>query len=241
MTYTAFGPAGPRIALALSRDGVSWERLGLMRFERPGLANGDDKDSAFFPEPIISPSGVRSLAFYHRPMLHLSAVDGLAAIPVIERLPYEDRESIRIGYVPLDPVLRNVKNLLKVSESVIALSPNAEWGSMKIGAGTPPVRIAEGWLSLYHGVDLLGVDDNRPNFQYSAGIVVHDIEHLERIVYRSPKPLLTPESYEERNGTVANVVFPTGIDPRLDLGQRIFDIYYGMADYAIGAARLTLR
>ena len=45
---------------------------------------------------------------------------------------------------------------------------------------------------------------------------------------------------EECSGTIANVVFPTGIDRRDDLGPRIFDVYYGMADYAIGAARLTL-
>jgi predicted GH43/DUF377 family glycosyl hydrolase len=35
------------------------------------------------------------------------------------------------------------------------------------------------------------------------------------------------------------VVFPTGIDRRDDLGQPDrFDVYYGMADNRIGAARL---
>ena len=32
MTYTAYGPAGPRLAAALSRDLVHWRRLGLVRF-----------------------------------------------------------------------------------------------------------------------------------------------------------------------------------------------------------------
>lgn len=36
--------------------------------------------------------------------------------------------------------------------------------------------------------------------------------------YRSPEPVLTPESAEELRGTIANVVFPTGIDRREDLG-----------------------
>ncbi|MBV9103622.1 MAG: glycosidase, partial [Candidatus Eremiobacteraeota bacterium] len=76
MAYTAFGPDGPRIALALSRDAYSWERLGLMDFSARGLPCGDDKDAAFYPEPVHSPSGVLSFAFYHRPMLHLSALDG---------------------------------------------------------------------------------------------------------------------------------------------------------------------
>ena len=30
------------------------------------------------------------------------------------------------------------------------------------------------------------------------------------------------------------------IDPRPDLGPRTFDFYYGMADWSIGAARMTL-
>jgi predicted GH43/DUF377 family glycosyl hydrolase len=37
---------------------------------------------------------------------------------------------------------------------------------------------------------------------------------------------------------VNNVVFPTGIDVRDD---RTMDIYYGMADARIGAARMWLR
>jgi predicted GH43/DUF377 family glycosyl hydrolase len=36
-------------------------------------------------------------------------------------------------------------------------------------------------------------------------------------------------------------VFPTGIDRRDDLGSPDrFDVYYGMADYPIGVARLDL-
>jgi predicted GH43/DUF377 family glycosyl hydrolase len=237
MAYTAFGPDGPRIALALSSDGIRWDRLGLMRFERPGMPRGDDKDAAFFPEPVISPEGVESLAFYHRPMLHLSAVDGRAAIPMIERLPLHDRESIRIGYVPFEPVLRDRTKLLDVAESVLVLAPAQEWGSIKIGAGTPPVRIDEGWMSLYHAVDLIDLSGAKPKFRYSAGMVVHDITRPHEVLYRSPQPVLAPESEDERHGIVDNVVFPTGIDA---LGARTFDIFYGMADFSIGAARLTL-
>lgn len=240
MVYTAFGPIGPRIAVALSDDGVEWKRLGLLRFNGPGMTDGDDKDGAFFPEPVISPNGVPSLALYHRPMLHLSAVDGRAAIPMIERMPFHDRESIRIGYIPLDPVLRDITHLLDVEESVLVLSPNDDWGPIKIGGGTPPVRIAEGWMSLYHGVDLIDNSGSKPKFRYSAGLIVHDYEQPHRVIYRSPKPVLTPESELERNGIVDNVVFPTGIDPRPDLGERTYDVYYGMADYTIGAARMKL-
>jgi len=51
------------------------------------------------------------------------------------------------------------------------------------------------------------------------------------IRYRSAEPVLQPELPQERSGTIANVVFPTGIDRRDDLGcPDRFDIYYGMAD-----------
>ncbi|MGC1381382.1 MAG: hypothetical protein WA814_10230 [Candidatus Baltobacteraceae bacterium] len=244
MAYTAFGPEGPRIALATSSDAHRWDRLGLVRFGGSANVVGDDKDAAFFPEPVISPSGKRSLAFYHRPMLHLSSVDGRAAIPMIEEMPYEDRESIRIAYVPLAGVLRDRKKLCNVAESVQVLSPDASWGSIKIGAGTPPVRMKLGardvWMSIFHGVDSISGRGRKPALRYSGGIVIHDLERPDRILYRSPEPILTPQSQRERKGVVDNVVFPTGLDPRPDLGERVYDVYYGMGDYSIGAARLWL-
>ena len=62
-------------------------------------------------------------------------------------------------------------------------------------------------------------------------------EHPRVIRYRSAHPVLTPDLPQERRGIVANVVFPTGIDRRDDLGSpHRFDIYYGMADDRIGVA-----
>ena len=66
-------------------------------------------------------------------------------------------------------------------------------------------------------------------------------EHPRVVLYRSPEPVLVPARPEERSGTVANVVFPTGIDRRDDLGPpERFDVYYGMADDRIGVARLEV-
>jgi len=242
MSYTAFGPNGPRIALALSHDARSWQRLGLVRFAGTANVAGDDKDAAFFPEPVISPSGRHCLAFYHRPMLHLSSVDGRASIPMIQRIPFEDRESIRIAYVPLEPALKDRSKLCNAAESHQVLSPDAEWGSIKVGAGTPPVRVTldgvDVWLSVFHGVDVIA--GRTPKLRYSAGIVIHDLERPDVVLYRSPSPIMTPQTRQERRGVVDNVVFPTGIDPRPDLGERVYDLYYGMGDYSIGAARLWI-
>jgi predicted GH43/DUF377 family glycosyl hydrolase len=55
------------------------------------------------------------------------------------------------------------------------------------------------------------------------------------------EPVLTPSLSQERHGTVASVVFSTGIDRRDDLGlPDRFDVYYGMADNRIGVARLDV-
>ncbi|GAC1496397.1 MAG: hypothetical protein NVS1B2_16680 [Vulcanimicrobiaceae bacterium] len=241
MCYTAYGPQGPRIALALSDDGYRWTRLGLVDFSAPGLPNGDDKDAAFFPEPVISPRGVPSFAMYHRPMLHVSAVDGCAAIPIILDMPARDRESTRIAYIPLEDALCDRANLLRVAESALVLEPAHDWGRIKNGGGTPPVRIDEGWLSFFHGVD--GQYDNVgkcSGMRYCAGIVIHDVERPHLVRYRSPQPVFSPETVEERRGMVHNVVFPTAIDVRPGAGPREFDVYYGMADSRIGRIAVAL-
>jgi predicted GH43/DUF377 family glycosyl hydrolase len=52
--------------------------------------------------------------------------------------------------------------------------------------------------------------------------------------------VLSPETAGETDGVVANVVFPTGIDPRPDIGGRDYDVYYGMADARIGCVRVEI-
>ncbi len=241
MCYTAFGPSGPRIAFALSDDGYAWTRLGLADFSAPGVPNGDDKDAAFFPEPVISPRGVPSLAFYHRPMIHVPAIDACAALPIIFDMPARDRESTRIAYVPLEAVLRDRSNLVRVAESALVLEPAFDWGRVKNGGGTPPIRIDEGWLSLFHGVDgQYDAAGKCSGMRYSAGIVIHDLERPHLVRYRSPTPIFAPETVDERRGMVNNVVFPTAIDVRPGARPREFDVYYGMADSRIGRIALAL-
>ena len=120
--------------------------------------------------------------------------------------------------------------------------PVAPWERLKIGGGTPPIMTRHGWLVVYHGVCHSAESSaERPKLCYSAGVLVLSSEHPRVIRYRSPEPVLTPAIPRERLGTVANVVFPTGIDRRDDLGTPDrFDVYYGMADNRIGVARLDV-
>jgi predicted GH43/DUF377 family glycosyl hydrolase len=129
-------------------------------------------------------------------------------------------------------------------------TPVSPWERLKIGCGTPPILTQHGWLIVYHGVKEIEPLPDDPSKHprsvghqlcYSAGVMVLSKEHPQVIRYRSAKPVLTPTLREECHGTVAHVVFPTGIDRRDDLGlPNRFDVYYGMADYRIGVARLDV-
>ena len=147
-------PHGPRIALAVSSDAYSWTRLGLVEFDDESLNHVPNKDAAFFPELVRSPRGVPSFAMYHRPMLKAS-VNGQAPIALILSLSPEEREVTCIAYVPAAHVFRNLGALRFARESVRVLPVGEQWGRLKNGAGTPPVRTSAGWLSFFHGVDVL--------------------------------------------------------------------------------------
>lgn len=85
MTYTAFSPNGPRIALAASEDLFHWQRLGLALFApSPGIAlnHVDDKDASLFPVAIPNPSGHLELALLHRPLFPGTRPEETACGPV---------------------------------------------------------------------------------------------------------------------------------------------------------------
>ncbi len=56
MAYTAYGPQGPRIAIAGSADLDQWDRYGLVRLGGD-LDSCDNKDAAFFPAVVAGTSG----------------------------------------------------------------------------------------------------------------------------------------------------------------------------------------
>jgi predicted GH43/DUF377 family glycosyl hydrolase len=63
----------------------------------------------------------------------------------------------------------------------------------------------------------------------------------QKVIYRSPLPILFLKLPEEKNEIISNVVFPTGLDRRDDIGQpNRIDVYYGMADNKIGVAKMEI-
>lgn len=241
MTYTALSPRGPRIAVAISDDLLTWRRLGLVKFHpyrQIEFDEIDDKDASVFPALILDPSGKSSIALVHRPLFPGTRPEEKARGSAC-RDP--DHECIWISYCHIGEK-DGVHRLSQFVAHYRLACPSGAWEHLKIGSGTPPVLCRHGWLVLYHGVrQVEQTSVAKRRMCYSAGAMVLSREHPNQIIYRSSQPVLVPDGDLELHGTVDNVVFPTGIDRRDDLGTPDrFDIYYGMADARIGVARLDV-
>lgn len=103
------------------------------------------------------------------------------------------------------------------------------WDSGRVGAGAAPIRTEQGWLELYHGATL----ENR----YCLGAMLLDLNEPWKVLARSEKPIMEPETEWERKGFFGNVVFTNGHVVR---GDDIY-LYYGAADTVIGGAKFSIK
>ena len=203
-----FGVEDPRITVfgdryyftyvAVSRHGAATalaSTTDFRRFERHGIIFcPENKDVVFFPERI----GGDYVAL-HRPN---------AATPFC-------RPEMWIARSP---------DLIHWGRHECLHGGGAEWETGRVGAGTPPVRIDEGWLEIYHG----NRQPTRPGEvgMYSTGVLLLDRENPAKILRRTAASIFEPTADFERNGFVPDVVFPTGI---VETG-RSYLVYYGAAD-----------
>lgn len=129
---------------------------------------------------------------------------------------------------------------IKEKHAIIAgPRPGRMWDSLKIGAGAQPLKTRYGWLLIYHGVD--------HNYIYRLGVLLVDVNNPQKVIYRSPNPILEPEKDYEvglSGAWVPNVVFTCGAVPAED--KEILEdddeilVYYGAADTSIGMASAKL-
>lgn len=216
MTYVAYGTVdgktAPRVALAKSKDLIKWLRMGLIHYtpveiqktrgkQTYDLNKIPNKDAVLFPTKI----GGR-YAMLHRPTFKGST---------------HIKQSIWLSFST---------DMMNWTDHQLVIGPRPGWESYKIGAGTPPLLLDEGWLVFYHGVDS---KDKDPDRHYCAGALILDCMNPAKVLYRSDNPVLSPENPDEKYGVVNNVVFPCGaiINP-----AGFIEVYYGMADRAIGLA-----
>jgi predicted GH43/DUF377 family glycosyl hydrolase len=181
-------------------------------FKRHGIIFPDqNKDVVIFPEKIKG-----FFTSLHRPM---------GANP----------------YSPPKIWMASSTDLIYWGDHNILKQKNLEWDSMKIGAGTPPIRTQHGWLEIYHGVYKVADKD----IVYSAGALLLDLHNPQKIIGATKKPILSPtmdyetlkqESIYENQGFLKNIVFPTGI---VNESDDLF-IYSGTADTYTAVTKLSL-
>ena len=244
MTYAALGASGPRIALAISEDLFHWKRMGLTTFEPYhgiDFVHVGNKDASLFPVAIPTHQGKMQMALLHRPLFPGTLPEEKACHATMHVMDL-DHESIWISYCPMPPPGSEPDHLGLFNSHHRLATPESPWEMLKIGGGTPPMLCRHGWLVVYHGVSQLsGSASQEHPLCYSAGVMILSKTHPHIVRYRSTEPVLTPQLPHELHGTVPNVVFPTGIDRRDDLGEPDwFDVYYGMADKRIGVARMKV-
>jgi predicted GH43/DUF377 family glycosyl hydrolase len=198
---------------AVSEDLEHWEDRGpLMRYDRWG----HNKNALLFPEKI----GGRFAAF-HR--------------PEDQRYKHLPPEEFQYGFWtrgPMDDYEAPAGIAVAFSEGLDTWEDNhpvlhpreGKWDCKRSGSAGPPLRTENGWLTVYHGIDMDDV--------YRLGLLLLDPEEPWKIIKRREDPILEPEMPWEREGDVPNVVFSCG---SLLFGTELW-VYYGAADTVVGLA-----
>ena len=175
MTYVAYGPLGPRTALAVSADLREWRRLGPAHL-RLRRRDGDrpqpvpQQGHAVLPRAGHStPTGSsRSRCCTGRCGTWTRSPPGRARI--------RRQGSIRgraSGSPSCDSTTRCAMSraLTHWTGSRLVAAPEHPFEQVKVGGGPPPLRVPEGWLLLHHGVTgkLEREFSQQQNVNYAAG------------------------------------------------------------------------
>ena len=207
-----FGIEDPRITqidqtywityVAVSRHGVATalaSTTDMVTFKRHGLIFcPENKDVVLFPQRIAG----------HYVALH--------------------RPNPNSHFSPPQIWLARSTDFMHWGQHQILYSGHANWESDRVGGGTPPVLLDEGWLHLYHGSQRSERQDQVG--AYSVGALLLDRDDPSIILARSSQPIMVPTADFEQNGFVPGVVFP----PAMMVQGETLSVYYGAADTSVG-------
>jgi predicted GH43/DUF377 family glycosyl hydrolase len=123
-----------------------------------------------------------------------------------------------IVYDYVDTLNFDGKKFLR-GENIIRIRPKM-WDSQKISMGCSPLKIKEGWLAIYNGVD------KKDSGKYKIGAMILDAKDPGKVLYRCSQPIIEPEESYENNGHKFGIAFVGG--STIKDGQLF--IYYGGSD-----------
>jgi predicted GH43/DUF377 family glycosyl hydrolase len=104
------------------------------------------------------------------------------------------------------------------------------WHNRTRSAACPPIKTDEGWLLLYHAMDA------KDHSKYKVGAMLLDLNDPEKVLYRSPNPILESEHWYE-NDWKPGIVYASG---GVVLGDDLL-VYYGGGDKYIAGAKTNLK
>jgi beta-1,2-mannosidase len=207
LTYTQWNRDVPRLAVATSRDLISWTKHGpaLARAAGGKYLRTESKSGAI----LSRVAGERIIAtrvngkywmYFGVPDLRIATSDNL-----LDWTPMEDAQG----------------------QAIKVLSPRAGYFDSWLVEGGPPALItAQGILVLYNAGSL-------PSHTYSAGQALFDVRDPAKLIARADSAFIKPtESYERTGQYTAGTTFVEGLVP---FRGRWF-LYYGTADSRIGVA-----
>lgn len=240
LTYSAYDKVNVMGAYATSKNLIEFQKQGVIT---PKLTyrdykhfiecnNGLSEKYLFhykiFKEHGLGPEVASKLLVWDKNLMFFpKKIDGKFTLihriyPGIQLVYFQSFEELNLNFWQ--------QYLIKLREHIL-MDPELQHESNHIGGGCPPIETEDGWLFIYHAVEV-----SPKGYTYHATAALLDLKNPCKVISRLPYPLISPELPWEKEGYVNNVIFPTG--------TAIFDndlyIYYGAADESVGVATVKL-
>lgn len=239
LTYTAYDGVNALGALAISKDLIQWQKLGILvpqityqEFKHFIESEGTIKEKyiRFNEYQKSHEKQDRHVFLWDKNLLFFPRkIDGKFCF--LHRIKPDIQIVVSVEKLE-DLTIEFWQNYFIHFDEHIVLGSKYPHEVSYIGGGCPPIETSEGWLMIYHGVH-----DSIKGYVYSACAALLDLHNPAHEIARLPYPLFFPEKEWELKGEVNNVCFPTGTVVE---GDTLY-IYYGAADERIAVASLSMK
>lgn len=239
LTYTAYDGVNALGALAISKDLIEWQKMGILvpqityqEFKHFIESEGTIKEKyiRFNEYQKSHEKQDRHVFLWDKNLIFFPRkIDGKFCF--LHRIKPDIQIVVSVEKLE-DLTIEFWQNYFIHFDEHIVLGPKYPHEVSYVGGGCPPIETSEGWLMIYHGVH-----DSIKGYVYSACAALLDLHNPSKEISRLPYPLFFPEKEWELKGEVNNVCFPTGTVVEDD---NLF-IYYGAADERIAVASLSIQ